>query len=122
MSWAHGNAAALLSKYAWFADNSHAHLHPVGPLKPNDWGLFDMLGNATEGCEDLWKGDHAEDGSEDLEAMEDIQGYRGHQASSHSPMGGRILRGDSIRFKGSVPSCATRGASPASDCWYTIGF
>lgn len=39
-----------LDEYAWTAQNSGYRLHPVGKLLPNDYGLFDMLGNAMEWC------------------------------------------------------------------------
>jgi formylglycine-generating enzyme required for sulfatase activity len=39
----------LLGHYAWYTKNSlDKGMLPVGNLKPNDWGLFDMLGNAME--------------------------------------------------------------------------
>ena len=43
-----GNRDELLGEYAWYSDNSARQTHPVGRLKPNAFGLFDMLGNALE--------------------------------------------------------------------------
>lgn len=42
----------LLSRYAWFADNSKGKTNEVGLLLPNDLGCFDMLGNVQELCID----------------------------------------------------------------------
>jgi serine/threonine protein kinase/formylglycine-generating enzyme required for sulfatase activity len=49
----YGATADLLRHYAWFAANSQNRTWPVGTLKPNDLGMFDMLGNAIEICFDL---------------------------------------------------------------------
>ncbi|MHC4368260.1 MAG: SUMF1/EgtB/PvdO family nonheme iron enzyme, partial [Planctomycetota bacterium] len=43
-----------LNQYEWYWDNSDGQTHPVGQKKPNAWGLYDMLGNASEWCSDLF--------------------------------------------------------------------
>src|SRR5262249_45059949 len=49
----YGETDELLPKYAWYAKNSRDRwLRPVGTLKPNDLGLFDMHGNDYEWCQD----------------------------------------------------------------------
>ena len=48
----HGASPAFLDGYAWFLLNANKRTHRVGTRKPNDLGLFDMLGNAFE-----WTGD-----------------------------------------------------------------
>ena len=45
-----GNGDELVGEYAWYAENSARQIRPVGQLKPNAFGLFDMLGNALEWC------------------------------------------------------------------------
>ena len=47
-----GEGVGLLPHYAWFLNNSENHAHPVGRLKPNNFGLFDALGNVAERCQD----------------------------------------------------------------------
>ena len=49
----YGASDQLLPHYARFAANSQNHAWPTGALEPNDWGLFDMLGNAGEMCFDM---------------------------------------------------------------------
>ncbi len=37
-----------LKEYAFFSENSHSKFQKVKQLKPNAWGLYDMLGNLSE--------------------------------------------------------------------------
>ena len=42
-------------EYAWFEDNSGGRPHSVGQKKPNQFGLYDMMGNIWEWTDD-WYG------------------------------------------------------------------
>ena len=44
-----------LRQFAWFADNAGEKTHAAGEKKPNRWGIFDMYGNVSEWCEDVYR-------------------------------------------------------------------
>ncbi len=50
-----GQTGQLLDAHAWTASNSSVNglprLHPVGSLRPNAFGMFDILGNVMEFCQ-----------------------------------------------------------------------
>jgi formylglycine-generating enzyme required for sulfatase activity len=46
--------ADRLRQYAWAAENSDQKTHLVGQKKPNGFGLYDLYGNVSEWCEDVY--------------------------------------------------------------------
>jgi serine/threonine protein kinase/formylglycine-generating enzyme required for sulfatase activity len=49
-----GETDDLLPKYAWYVNNSEQKTWPVGKLKPNDFGLFDVQGNVLSWCQERY--------------------------------------------------------------------
>jgi formylglycine-generating enzyme required for sulfatase activity len=43
-----GNDLSQLREYGYFKDNSEGKFQETGKLKPNAWGLYDILGNLSE--------------------------------------------------------------------------
>jgi formylglycine-generating enzyme required for sulfatase activity len=83
--WSMGEAEDLLGKYAWYVANSASRSRPVGLLRPNDLGMFDLHGNAWEWCQD-W--------AEQFPDMKDHQkDHKMDGNSSHPLRGGAFLNG-----------------------------
>jgi formylglycine-generating enzyme required for sulfatase activity len=93
-AFCYGEPDELLAKYGWFVGNSLTRSHPVGALKPNDLGLFDMHGNAVEWCYDWYD-----------------------KGASH-----RVLRGGSWGFDSGICRAAYRFRGGLSYRTYFLGF
>ena len=80
-----------MAKYAWYLKNAEEQTWPVGRLKPNDLGLFDVQGNVWEWCQEAY-GDYSkadgDQGVEDEDGKEVIIGIRD-----------RVLRGGSFNSR-----------------------
>jgi len=53
-AWYTGNDAMALRDYEVFSWNSGSGPSPVGSLKPNPWGFYDLLGNVRERMSNPW--------------------------------------------------------------------
>jgi formylglycine-generating enzyme required for sulfatase activity len=97
-----------LRDFAWFAGNSGWTTHPVGQLKPNPWGLYDMHGNVLEWCAGIWS-----------------QSYPGGQVPGYNgPSEGwlRVARGGSWLYGGPFARSANRDDYGAGNRCSDLGF
>ncbi|MCX7426119.1 MAG: SUMF1/EgtB/PvdO family nonheme iron enzyme [Planctomycetia bacterium] len=96
-----------LSDYAWFDPNAGGRTHPVGQLKANPFGLYDMHGNVWEWC-------HDRHGAYGVEAVTDPSG----------PTTGsdRVFRGGSLCYAARICRSALRGSVAPDYTNATFGF
>jgi len=110
----YGVSTELLAKYAWYLSNSRERAWTCGSLQPNDLGLFDMLGNVFEWCQDSladFKPMNRRDGSDII-----------HSASYVSQKNNRLLRGGSLSALPANVRSANRDWIAPSVQTYLFGF
>jgi formylglycine-generating enzyme required for sulfatase activity len=71
-TYSFGDATELLGKYAWYYGNSSDKSHPVGLLKPNDLGLYDIHGNLSEWTQNAHKADVKSDNQRVIGDKEEV--------------------------------------------------
>jgi len=121
-AYPYGDDASALKTYAFNKDNSGNKFHKVAQLKPNKWGLYDMLGNLSEWTLDQYSADayaKLADGSKD-------------PLAAPGPRYPRVVRGGSYQTDAASCRCANRISSltdwnkrdpqiPKSRWWLTDG-
>jgi formylglycine-generating enzyme required for sulfatase activity len=111
--WSCGATEELLLHYGWVSSNALGRAHPVGQLKPNELGLFDMHGNAWEWCQD---------GRADLYFAQDQKGREEYKDDKISSKYGRASRGGAFYDESVDARSANRGAVPPVSRDLNVGF
>jgi formylglycine-generating enzyme required for sulfatase activity len=95
--------------YAWWFENANDVTHPVGTKKPNAWGLYDMIGNLWEWCND-WNG-------REYYEKSPLKNPRGPKSGEY-----RSLRGGGCRNRAEELRLTLRGRLDPDDHGFSYGF
>ena len=106
-----GDSVGLMCAYAWHSGNANGVSHPVATRKPNDLGVFDMLGNVFEWCHELV---HT--------YPQDTAEYRNNGALGPFEAGYYVVRGGSYTTVDLGLRSASRARNPPTRRQGSIGF
>lgn len=116
--WGDDSAAVEMGSRCWYQANSDGRTHPVGLKTANAWGMYDMVGNVLEWCEDPYRPDYrdAPTSGDPLTAAsgDSIRVVRGG-SSRNSPAGCRSASRSSYLQTGSSPGIGFRVAREVRD-------
>ncbi len=111
----YGETDDLLPEYAWyFANSQERSVLPVGSLKPNDFGLFDMYGNAAEWCHNMPKAYQDDSFPDEAEAWEPGEIVQDGLL--------RVLRGGGFLYTPSMVRSAARDRNEPHWAYHVTGF
>jgi formylglycine-generating enzyme required for sulfatase activity len=105
--WSCGESETLLPRFARYDVGYDDVPLPIGSLKPNDWGLFDMHGNVWEWCQDGYRRESSGDLSVGLTVLNDES---------------RVLRGGSFYNHARYGRSAYRNNNSPVDRFAYVGF
>jgi formylglycine-generating enzyme required for sulfatase activity len=109
----YGVSEMLLPRYAWYEVNGEHRTWPIGVKEPNDWGLFDILGNVSEWCFNLQ--------AQYPERADEIV----IDAPSTQPVEDgviRVMRGAAFDHRAAIVRSARRDETVPINRWGSIGF
>lgn len=117
-----GDDDALLPDYAWCFENAfdkhETYAHPVGQLKPNAWGIYDMHGNVDEYCYDEFA--KKPPGGTDPFTPHRETDYEGKKQAD--PGGKRVVRSSNWSQSPYFHQCGLRGETDLTHHADTQGF
>lgn len=111
--WGDDDSHETIDKYTWYykntGDKNEKYSHEVGLKLPNSFGLYDMIGNIWEWCEDWYQSDYYLD------------------SPLYSPKGPsygtkKVLRGGSWGDEKKYLGCSIRDSYFPEKSWYLNGF
>lgn len=112
----------IADKYMWWSGNNKPEgTREVGLKLPNPWGLYDMHGNVSEWCSDLWKTPYDRGSKIDPEGPASNWFKRLYPLSNHVNRGGSIYYGRNFHGVNDCSS-ASRFYEQAIDFHYSLGF
>ncbi len=102
-----GETYGALDAIAWYRANGARTTHPVGHKLPNAFGLYDMLGNVWQQCQD-WFGPYTR-----VPAVDPRGAARGER---------RVTRGGCFYCDAVHERAARRNRALEGHSWRSIGF
>jgi formylglycine-generating enzyme required for sulfatase activity len=102
-----GETYGPLGDVAWYRGNGSSTTHPVGKKAPNAFGLYDMLGNVWQWCQD-WFGPYSKESSVDPKGPSEGQL--------------RVMRGGCFYCDAIHARAARRNRDPEEHLSRSIGF
>jgi eukaryotic-like serine/threonine-protein kinase len=111
----YGSSVDLLGRYAWYTATSQDHAWPCGSLLPNELGLFDLLGNVYEWCQDVTRIYRPDNRGQVTEPGASVDAL----VDETTP---RLLRGGAFDIQAAYVRSASRDRLAPSDRNVSLGF